>query len=269
MITAAVDTGGHYYGGGNVQALNKLLGNQRSLTLDPAESASPDQAVFLVSNTGAANLTWSVAQAETKPWIVSLTPQGGIVPPGGSTRVTVTVDPALAGAPPLNSVRGVLNVDSTDGSAQVEVLMTLTADNSTLESLAATLLDEPGTILGELRNQVVLSHITPRQAPGTYTIRVKYEQSNGETITGFFEKDGCSPGDVRAAIFTSAGILEDPDARPATAVRAEATGPTMCCAGQPVPVRFIPSFLPDAPLAALAAYAATAALTPNSRPAAC
>ncbi|HNY85184.1 MAG TPA: VWA domain-containing protein [Candidatus Hydrogenedentes bacterium] len=272
MITAAVDTGGHYYGGGNVQALNKLLGNQRSLTLDPAESASPDQAVFLVSNTGAANLTWSVAQAETKPWIVSLTPQGGIVPPGGSTRVTVTVDPALAGAPPLNSVRGVLNVDSTDGSAQVEVLMTLTADNSTLESLAATLLDEPGTILGELRNQVVLSFVTPRQAPGTYTIRVKYEQSNGETITGFFEKDGVfTSGDVRAGqlSLTSAGILEDPDAPDlATAVRAEAY-----LRADYVPrgvsqfrVRFIPSFPPDAPPAALAAYAATAVLDAELAP---
>lgn len=272
MIVAAADTGGHYYGGGNVSALGAILGNQRALTLDPSEGASADQAVFLVSNTGTANLSWSIAQAETKPWIVSVTPEAGIVPPGGNTRVTVTVDPALAGAPPLNSVRGVLNVDSNDGDATVEVLMTLTEDNSALRSLTATLMDEPGTILGELRNQVVLSYVTPRQAPGKYTIRVKYEQPSGEFITGFFEKDGVfTSGDVRAGqlSLTTAGIVEDLDAADlASAVRAEAY-----LRADYVPrgvsqfrFRLLPSFPVDAPAAARAAFAATAVVDAELAP---
>jgi len=272
MIVAAGETGGHHYGGGNVRALNALLGNQRSLTLDPAESTSADQVAFLVSNTGTANLSWSAAQAETKPWIVSLTPEAGIVPPGGSTRVTVTVNPALAGAPPLNSVRGALNVDSNDGAATVEVLMTLTEDNSALRGLTAALMDEPGTILGELRNQVVLAYVSPRQAPGTYTIRVKYEQPNGESVTGFFEKDGVfTSGDVRAGqlSLTTAGIVEDLDAADlASAVRAEAY-----LRADYVPrgvsqfrFRFLPSFPVDAPAAARAAFAATAVLDADLAP---
>lgn len=275
MITAAVETGGHHYGGGNVRALNTLLGNQRSLTLDPVERTdadSADQVKFQVSNTGTADLAWSVAQAEPKPWIVSLTPQAGVVAPGNSTQVTVTVSPALAGAPPLNSVQGALKVDSSAGTGTVEVRMTLTEDNSALRSLTATLVDEPGTILGELRNQVVLSYVSPRQAPGTYTIRAKYEQPNGEFITGFFEKDGVfTSGDVRAGqlSLTTAGILEDVDAADlASAVRAEAY-----LRADYVPrgvsqfrVRFITEFPPDAPAAARAAFDATAVLDAELAP---
>lgn len=272
LIEAANTTGGHYYGAGDVRNLTALLGNRRSLVLEPAESVLPEEVSFNIVNAGGAPLAWNAALAEARPWITSVVPDSGIAPVGGSSRVTVTVNPAAAGAPPLNNVRAVLNITSGDGQGTATVRMFLGPDDVTLQDLSVTLDDEPGLVWSELRNQVVLSYVTPRQSAGNYTIRVNYTQPNGDVITGFFQEDGLFfPGDVRAGqlSMTTSGITLDPDAATVDeAVRAEAF-----LRADYVPrgvsqfrVRFVPQLPVDAPPAAVAAFAASFSLDAELAP---
>ena len=50
--------------------------------------------------------------------------------------------------------------------------------------------EETGLLWSELRNQIVLTYITPSQVGGDYLIRVDYLEDTGETATGSFQEDG-------------------------------------------------------------------------------
>jgi hypothetical protein len=261
LLTVAADTGGHFYGAGDPTNLAKLLGNEFGLVLDPADNPATDKLAFDVTNTGTATLNWTIVPDGTVPWITSVAPNAGSTAPGARTRIIVTVNPAAAGAPPLHQVGGVLLVHSDNGEGAAAVYMALDNANAVITRLSATLYDEPGRILSDLRNQLVLSYVTPSENGGKYAIRVNYTQPNGKVITGFFEEDGLFyRGDVRAGQLSmiTSGIIADITAPTLDeAVRAE-----VYLRADYVPrgvnrfrVRLLPAMGPEVPESAAAAFA--------------
>lgn len=215
MITSAAETGGHLYNAGNVRNLGAILGNLKGLVLEPQASPGPSQLAFDVVNGGTTTLTWTLSQEKAGSWISSIAPLGATLAPGARTRVTVTADAALAGTPPLHTVTGLLKITSNNGDGAVAVTGRLNNTYTAFESLTADLTDEPGRLWSELRNQIVLSYITPKQTESQYNIRVEYTQPDNTVITGSFEEDGIFYlGDVRTGQLSLAtsGIVEDPDA---------------------------------------------------------
>ena len=69
---------------------------------------------FQISNTGNGTLAWTVSENPDKPWITSITPNGG----SNSATITVTVDRSLLAG---SSDTGNLSVTSNGGSAIVAV----------------------------------------------------------------------------------------------------------------------------------------------------
>ena len=261
LLTAADKTGGHCYSAGNAINLVKLLGNENGLVLESAPNTGTNTLAFDVVNGGQSTLNWTIVPDGSLPWVTSIAPNAGSTAAGGRTSISVTVDPAQAGAPPLHQVGGILLVHSDSGEGAAVVYMTLDGTNTTITDLSSVMYDDPGRIWSDLQNQIVLSYVTPLQKEGKYSIRVNYTQNNGNVITGFYENDGLFyQGDVRAGqlSLTTSGIVTDITAPTLTeAVRAE-----VCLRADYVPrgvnrfrVRLIPGMGPEVPAAAAAAFA--------------
>ncbi len=261
LMTVANKTGGHFYSAGDATNLVKLLGNENGLVLESAANPGTDKLAFDVVNGGKTTLNWTIVADGSLPWVSSVEPNAGSTAPGTSTRITVTVNPAAAGAPPLHEVGGILLVHSDSGEGAAVVYMTLDNANTVIQDLSAVLYDDPGRILSDLANQVVLSYVTPKQVDFTYNITVRYTQPNGHVITGTWGNSAIIyTGDVRAGqlSLTTSGIVTDITAPTLDqAVRAEAY-----LRADYVPrgvnrfrVRFIPAMGPAVPASAASAFA--------------
>ena len=196
LAPMAEDTGGKFYNAGDPANLVKLLGRQRSLVLAPAAfDATQNTAEFRIRNAGRNPLNWSVVEENSYLWL-DVSPTSGTTPPGGESRVSVTVDPDNV---PLDLARGALAIDSNDGTGSVEIMLALEPGTTDIQQLSLSLRDEPGVIWDEMQHQVVLTYVTPSQTGGSYSIAVSYETPEGNTVTGFFQDSGVFyPGDVRA-----------------------------------------------------------------------
>lgn len=214
IITLADESGGHFYNAGNPQNLVKMLGHQSSLVLTPVSrgTSDPENVVsFKVTNAGKTALSWTVLPEEDTPWIESITPISGSTVSGGESLVTVTVAPAFL-TTPLREGRATLLIDSTDGEGSAVVSLSVADDGVTINRLAVDLYDTPGDIWNDLRNQVVLSYVTPLQREAQYNIHVYYTQPDGSEISGFFEEDSVFyMGDVRTGQISTvtSGICVD------------------------------------------------------------
>lgn len=214
VITLAEESGGHLYNAGNPENLVYLLGHKRSLVLSPvdqANSGNVNTASFRIRNAGREPLSWSIFPEESYPWIASVTPASGTVVPGGESLVTVTVAPNAL-TTPLRVGRALFNIATSDGDGEVVVFLALDDGSASVQQLSLGLYDEPGEVWSELRNQIVLSYVTPLQRAAQYNIRAHYTQPTGGEITGFFEEDSIFyMGDVRAGQISlrTTGILVD------------------------------------------------------------
>lgn len=197
LIVLANDSGGHFHNGLNLDALLRLLANERGLALVPSQGhgAFPNIAEFRLVNRADTALNWSIAPVGDLPWISSFTPNGGSLNPrGGERTVQVRVN---AAALPLNSTtRGTVRISSNLGEAFVDLTVSKGADPNNTSAILLALRDEPGQIWNELSNQLVLTYNTPSQAGGTYLITGRYTDPSGATIAGSFQRDGVFfPGD--------------------------------------------------------------------------
>ncbi len=223
MLVLANDTGGHFYSAGNAVNLAKFLASEKSLSLEPATITAGNRVYFDVVNSGDAILTWSAAIAEGANWIAEVLPSNGNLAPGARSTVSVRVDPSLAA--PNSTKIGTLSIASNDGAATATIRMDVGASNVVAQSVTVDLFDEPGLIWNELRNQIVLTYITPQQEGGDYSIRAEYLQPDNTTIAGIFEEDAVFyHGDVRGGqiAMSTTGIFTDPaEPDPDWATRAE------------------------------------------------
>ena len=272
LLTAAKDSGGHFYRASDATKLVNLLGNENGLVLEPVANPAADKIAFDIVNESKATLNWTILPDGALPWISSVAPNAGSTVPGARTRVTVTVNPAGAGAPPLHEVGGALLVHSDNGEGAAVVYMTLDNSNTAVTKLTSEVYDDPGVIWADLRNQVVLSYVTPTQSNFTYNIRADYTQPSGKVITGSWENDSLAyRGDVRAGqlSMTTSGMFADVTAATLDeAVRAE-----VYLRADYVPrgvnrfrVRLLPAMGPDVPDSAAAAFASvkmSVELAPN------
>ncbi|MBI3118254.1 MAG: hypothetical protein HYZ00_06195 [Candidatus Hydrogenedentes bacterium] len=211
LVVLSEETGGHLYNAGNVANLSKLLANEKALAFEAADIDTANATFFRVANLGQTALPWEINVEEGVDWITSVSPSSGATTVNGSTLVRVDVDPALV--PPSRVVEGTLFVESSNGTGEVIVRLRTAADGS-LASLSTVLNDEPGTVWAELRNQIVLSYLTPLQSEGVYQIFAQYTKPDNQVINGMFEEDAVFfPGDVfggQLALRTG-GIFEDPN----------------------------------------------------------
>ena len=223
LIVMAKDTGGHLYNAGDVSNLSSLLASQKALSLSASTLSGQNMAYFNIENTSDTNLTWTVTPDASAAWIAEVLPNSGTTAPGTSTTVAVRVAPSTVAA--NSTVIAALAITSNNGDGTATLRMDVGADNTTAQTLTLSLADEPGQIWNELRNQIVLTYITPQQAGGTYNILATYTPDSGTAISGSFEEDAVFyPGDVLAGqvSLTTSGITTDPtDADPVTATRAE------------------------------------------------
>lgn len=225
FISFAENSGGHLYSAGNVTNLAAFLGNAKGLTFDPVATVTENKATFKITNGSTTNFSWTATKPANANWITDIAPSSGPLAPGASINVVVTVNPALIGANNLRSATINIATNNNSGAGTVEVQAAVGADPSVATSVELGLTDEPGTIWNDLRNQIVLTYLTPSQTGGTYLINARYAQPEGGTIAGSYENDGLFyPGDVRAGQISlySDGITEDLTAAdPADQVRAE------------------------------------------------
>lgn len=212
LLVMAEDTGGHLYTAQKVKDLTKLLANEKTLTIEAGEAAAPDQVLFNIGNIGDAALTWQISGMADAPWITGVNPSQGTILPGGSAPVTVSVNPEIVSTGILN--QAVLNITSNNGSGTATVSLVTQGVPPAINSLKLDVRDEPGTVWGELENQLVLTYLTPKQKDFGYTIRFEYKQDNGRTITGFFEENATAyTGDIRAGqvSMNTTGIYVQPN----------------------------------------------------------
>jgi len=225
LITLASETGGHLYNARQVQNLSQLLANARGLALEPSSSAAANAASFRVVNTSTSTLTWSATKDPGADWITTLSPAGGELLPGASEEVTLNLSPAAIGLNTTRSANITIATGNNTGAGVATVQATVAGDISTIESTSIALEDEPGEIWNDLRNQVVLTYVTPSQTGGTYNITARYTQPAGGTIANSFERDGVFfSGDVLAgqiSLVTDGIIADNATTDPARQVRAE------------------------------------------------
>lgn len=223
MLLMAKESNGHFYSAGNVRNLTRLLGNVKALQLEPSNITGVNRVYFKVTNAGDSTINWRVEGQAAIPWIDSVTPALGSLTPGASSTLTVLLDPGLA--PPDSTVAETLQILSDNGNATASIQMTVRGVPNAIESVSLDLRDEPGIIWGELRNQIVLTYLTPKQAGAAYAIRAEYRQPDGRNIAGIFEEDGVFfPGDIRAgqiAMSTTGLFVQPNNPDPDDAVRAE------------------------------------------------
>jgi hypothetical protein len=225
MLTLAEGSGGHLYTAPQVSQLERLLANERGLTLSNSTITGDNLAVFRITNSGTTALNWEITPDPDAGWISNVVPNRGVTNPGASAVVTVQLNPGGEIADSL--LQGALKIATTpdNGSGTVTIRAQLTGNTAMAEDIDITLDDPPGTIWNELRNQIVLTYITPSQVGNQYNIQVSYEVDDDTSITGEFEEDGVFfPGDILAGqlSLTTAGIETNPSAAdPADRFRAE------------------------------------------------
>lgn len=223
LVVMANDTGGHFYNAGSAENLAKLLSSDKSLSLELVVISAENRVYFDVVNSGKAIMTWSAAAQEGVNWMADVLPAGGDLQPGAHATVSVRVDPSGIGA--NQTAIGDLIISSNDGSGTATVRVDVGADPSVAQSVTVALQDEPGLIWNELRNQIVLTYVTPQQEGGKYSIRAEYKQPDATTIAGIFEEDAVFyHGDVRGGqvAMSTTGIYTDPvESDPNLATRAE------------------------------------------------
>lgn len=214
VITLADESGGHFYNAGNPENLVTMLGHRSSLVLTPVSrgTSDPDNMIaFKVANAGKTTLSWTIVPEENYSWLEPTVPISGSTVPGGESLVSVTVAPEYLNTP-LREGRAVLVINSTDGEGSAVVSLSVADDGVTINRLAVDLYDTPGDIWNDLRNQVVLSYVTPLQREAQYNIHVYYTQPDDSEISGFFEEDSVFyMGDVRAGQISmlTSGICVD------------------------------------------------------------
>lgn len=225
LITLADETGGHLYNARKVENLALLLANERGLALESIPAVGGNAVGFRVVNSSDASLTWSATKVPGADWIASISPAGGSLLPGAFQDITVNISPSLIGADTTLSGAIALATGNNTGVGTVTVQASVGADTSVLASSSVSLSDEPGEVWNDLRNQLVLTYITPSQTGGTYNIAARYQQPEGGTIASSFERDGnFFSGDVRAgqiSLVTDGIINDTTTSDPARQVRAE------------------------------------------------
>lgn len=196
LIPIAKETGGHLYIANDVNGLLQLLGGQKSFVLRPDPDNQPDELTFYIYNEGRDNLGWQADTTNLPTWITNIEPVQGTIPAGGYTKVTVRTNPALATSGIV--VDKQISITSNDGNGIVKLQGVSTA--GAWESITLELEDSTGRIWEELKNQIVLTYITPKQQDFKYTIRFEYQPGSGlPSLTGIFEEDAFAYiGDVRA-----------------------------------------------------------------------
>ena len=196
LIQLATETGGHLYVANDVNKLVQLLGNQKSLVLRPDLQSSGNDLSFFIYNEGDGNLGWQADLSKLPKWISEITPSQGTIPSKGNVKVTVKTQPGLADADVV--VTSEIPITSNDGDGVIKV----SGVSKTVgwESVSIGLDDGAGRIWEELKNQMVLTYITPKQKDFKYTIRFEYKPGeNLPVLTGIFEEDAFAYiGDVRA-----------------------------------------------------------------------
>lgn len=199
LIPLAEETGGHFYNAGTAEKLVGLLGHKKSLVLKPvAFDEAAGVAEFKIHNAGQGPLTWSILEDQVNPWLDTISPTTGVTAPGADSLVSVTVNPGGVTAP-REVGKGTLSIQSNDGAGQVQITLALQSGTTSIQDLSVSLRDEAGVIWEEMRNQVVLSYVTPSQGSGNYSIRANYSPTADTTISAFWEEQGgYYPGDVRA-----------------------------------------------------------------------
>lgn len=225
LITFAHETGGHLYNAIDVRNLAGLLGNAKGLSIEPSTRAGAPSGAFTVKNNSLTGFRWTATIPAGTDWLTGLNKTTEYLNPGESSEVTFNFNPGIID---LNSTRAVeipitTNNDSGDGKVFIQASVGGVA--GVISNVVLSVNDEPGVIWNELRNQVVLSYVTPSQTGGTYNISARWERPDGGTIAGSFEKDGLFfSGDIRAGQLSlnTDGITEDfTQVDPAQQVRAE------------------------------------------------
>lgn len=213
LVTIAKETGGHLYIANDVDGLVQLLGNEKALVLRPDPESQPNDITFYIYNEGADNIGWQIDESNLPEWIAGVEPSKGTIPSKGNVKVTVKTDPSLT--TPGVVIGTEIPITSNNGTGTIRMQGASTV--GAWESLTVALEDEPGRIWEELRNQVVLTYITPKQQDFKYAIRFEYQPGEGlPSLTGIFEEDAFAyVGDVKAgqlSLITS-GIFygNDPD----------------------------------------------------------
>lgn len=213
MLELATESGGHLYNAGEATNLAALLDSEKGLKLDPASTSTANAASFTLTNSGTAAFNWSAAKENPgDTWISQIVDSVGTLEPGQSVNVRVQVNPALIGLNTTRSGEILITTDNDSGEGTVEVQAAVGADISTATSVRLALRDNPGQVWADLRNQIVLTYITPQQDEGTYLVTASYQQPQGGTIAGSFQRDMIFfPGDVRTGQISlvTDGIIED------------------------------------------------------------
>ncbi len=196
LIPLANETGGHLYIANDVSGLLQLLGSQKSLVLRPDPESQPNDLTFYIYNEGKDNLGWQIDASNLPAWITNIDPVQGTIPAGSRTKVTVRTDPALA-VPGIVLDKQII-ITSNDGNGLIKLQGVATT--GVWESITSGLEDSTGRVWEELKNQVVLTYITPKQQDFKYTIRFEYQPGGGlPALTGIFEEDAFAYiGDIRA-----------------------------------------------------------------------
>ncbi len=196
LIPLAKETGGHLYIANDVSSLLQLLGGQKALVLRPDPESQPNNLTFYIHNEGSDNLGWQINTSNLPNWITSILPNQGTIPSGERAKVTVTTNPALAA--PGVVLDKEIPITSNNGEGKIRLRAVATVNN--WESITVALEDSAGRIWEELKNQIVLTYITPKQQDFKYTIRFEYQPGEGlPALTGIFEEDAFAYiGDVRA-----------------------------------------------------------------------
>ena len=213
LIPIAKETGGHLYIANDVNGLLQLLSGQKSFVLRPDPDSQPNDLTFYIYNEGKDNLGWQANTTNLPTWITNIDPVQGTIPASGYTKVTVRTNPALATSGVV--VNKQISISSNDGNGIVKLQGV--ANAGAWESITLSLEDSNGRIWEELKNQVVLTYITPKQQDFKYTIRFEYKPGGGlPSLTGIFEEDAFAYiGDVRAGQLSlvTSGLFygNDPD----------------------------------------------------------
>ena len=187
LLTQAKESGGHFYNAGNVDNLAVMLANAGSLALEPSTITGEDRVYFNVVNVGESTIDWTIA-GDGASWITSISPSSGAALPSSSTTVTVKINPDDPSLTADTLYLSTLTV--TAGNESGTAAITLTPHDAAADEMTLTLRDEPGVIWNDLRNQIVVTYLTPKQASFTYSMRAQYLEPDGSTIMGFFDHDG-------------------------------------------------------------------------------
>lgn len=196
LIPLAKETGGHIYIANDVSGLLQLLGGQKSLVLRPDPESQPNNLTFYIYNEGKDNLGWQVDTSNLPTWITNIEPIQGTIPASGNVKVTIRTNPTLANVGIVLDKQISIISNNGNGTIKLQGVSTGVA----WESITLGLEDTAGRIWEELKNQVVLTYITPKQQDFKYTIRFEYQPGGGlPALTGIFEEDAFAYiGDVRA-----------------------------------------------------------------------